>query len=60
MTECYEHAKLLESVAGDLRGLCEEVARQAPDADGRAELEKAEAQLGEAVSTLQRGADVVV
>ena len=60
VTECYEQAKLLESVARDLAAFSADLAKSAPDAAGRKELDSARTQLEDAISTLQRGADLVV
>ena len=54
----YEQAVLLESVAKDLRTLCDDAAKAG--AEGREELESAKEQLDDAIFGLQRGADLVV
>lgn len=57
--DCYENATLLESVARDLRTLCDDAKDAAPE-EGRAELQAARERLEQAITGLRRGADLVV
>ena len=57
---CYENAVLLESASRELRALCDEAAKAELPPETRVELENARVQLEDAISGLQRGADLVV